>query len=248
MVRGARAQPTKLGEALYRHGLQLDLLESELAVTLLGGTPHAATVSVAVNADSLATWMNPALTEFSRTNGQALEVLADDQDHTSHWLKTGRVLGAVTTQAQAVQGCRVIPLGVMVYRATASPAFMKQRFPKGPVAAAFRAAPVLAYDRRDLLHEQFVKDLGMRYQSPPTHYLPSPESIVKACLGGVGWSVNPEPLVAHHIARHKLVELSPGRSVKVPLYWQCWSMSSHTLDTLTDVLKRHAAEELSSSG
>src|SRR5262245_15230610 len=53
VVRGANTRATALGEALYRHGLQLELLEHELAGTL--STQQAAhlqspAVQIAVNA------------------------------------------------------------------------------------------------------------------------------------------------------------------------------------------------------
>ena len=58
---------------------------------------------------------------------------------------------------QKVQGCRVQPLGVMRYLATASPAFVKRWFPDGVTAQALRRAPVLCFNRKDELQERFVR-------------------------------------------------------------------------------------------
>ena len=63
VVRRTPCVPTRAGEALYRHALQVALLESEVLGDLLepaaDRTASAATIAVAVNADSLATWLVP---------------------------------------------------------------------------------------------------------------------------------------------------------------------------------------------
>ena len=87
------------------------------------------------------------------------------------------LLGAITTEARAVQGCRVEPLGVMRYRANASPAFSRRYFRDGFKPATLAAAPIVAFDRKDLLHEQFLRELGVRQSPVPTHFLPSPMAI-----------------------------------------------------------------------
>jgi LysR family transcriptional regulator, chromosome initiation inhibitor len=245
VIRGAQTRATSLGEALYRHGLQIELLERELGNALSGAPAAAAApVQIAVNADSLATWITPALAAFTRVTGTAVEVFVDDQDHTTSWLRSGRVLGAVTTEARAVQGCRVEPLGVMRYRANASPAFARRFFRAGLEPAKLAAAPILAFDRRDLLHAQFLRGLGLREAPVATHFLPSPMAILEACLSGVGWSLNPEPLVAGHLARRRLVDVVPGRSLGVELYWQYWGIASRTLETLKETLRDRAGRVL----
>ena len=248
VIRGAQTRPTSLGEVLYRHGLQIELLERELQASM-GGEPardegSAPPVQIAVNADSLATWIAPALAAFTRSTGTAIEVFVDDQDHTTSWLRSGRVLGAITIEARAVQGCRVDPLGIMLYRANASPAFVRRYFHDGFKPATLAAAPIVAFDRKDLLHEQFLRALGVREAPVPTHFLPSPMAIVHACLSGVGWSMNPEPLVGSHIARRRLVDVVPGRSLAVELYWQYWSIASRTLEALQKALRDQAARTL----
>jgi LysR family transcriptional regulator (chromosome initiation inhibitor) len=248
LVRGAQTRATSLGELVYRHGLQIELLERELESSMGGGRPGgtspAPSVQIAVNADSLATWITPALAAFTRATGTAIELFVDDQNHTTGWLRSGRVLGAITTDARAVQGCRVDALGVMRYRANASPAFARRFFGAGLTRASVSAAPLVAYDRKDLLHEQFLRALGWRDFPAPVHFLPSPLAIVQACLSGVGWSVNPEALVTTHIARRRLVDLAPGHSLGVDLYWQSWSIASRTLESLKDALRDEAARSL----
>ena len=99
-----------------------------------GGGGERVTVRVAVNADSLATWVLPALDALVQRGlreGYGLELVVDDQDFTHDSLRQGAVLGCMSTVAEALQGCRVQALGVMRYVAVASPGFLAAQLPEG---------------------------------------------------------------------------------------------------------------------
>ncbi len=68
VVRSKPVRPTESGEALVRLARQLSLLEHDAAAALRlegdepdDGRPAFASIPIAVNADSLATWILPAL-------------------------------------------------------------------------------------------------------------------------------------------------------------------------------------------
>jgi LysR family transcriptional regulator (chromosome initiation inhibitor) len=250
VVRSTPCQPTPRGRAVYKHAQQLEVLEREL----LGSLPAAGAedgtevaLSIAANADSLATWLVPALVEVGQQAGVRVEVVVDDQDHTAEWLRSGRVLGAVTAEARPVQGCRVQPLGVMRYRATASPRFVRRHFGKSRVIrpADLRRAPSLAFDRKDELQERFIRQvLGGGPGELRAHFVPSPTAYIEASLLGLGWGLNPEALTQAHLEAGRLVELVPRKWLDVPLYWQQWSLTSRTLDALAAALRAQASQRL----
>jgi LysR family transcriptional regulator (chromosome initiation inhibitor) len=246
VVRGAPCKPTSVGDALYRHGLQVELLEQDLlrSVGARDQAPPAAPIGVAANADSLATWLVPGLRRFVEQTALNVEIVVDDQDYTAEWLRSGRVLGAVTAEARAVQGCRVQPLGVMRYRATATARFIARWFPRGFTAEAARRAPVLVFNRKDQLHERFLRQVSGSGKELRAHYVPSPTAFVEASLAGLGWGLNPEPLVEGHLRRKRLRELVANRWLDVPLYWQQWSLASYSLDALATSLRTQAAASL----
>jgi LysR family transcriptional regulator (chromosome initiation inhibitor) len=248
IVRGTPCRPTAVGEALYRHGLQVELLEKDLLSSVLprrADHDESIAIGIAVNADSLATWLVPALAPFLHQSGHRVDIVVDDQDHTASWLRSGRVLGAITTEARAVQGCRVEPLGVMRYRATATPRFIRRWFPKGFTASALKRAPVLTFNRKDLLQERFVREMfGPKVLALRAQCIPSPTAFVEASLHDLGWGLNPEPLVEAHLARNSLRDLVPERWLDVPLFWQRWTLASHTLDALTAALRARAKVSL----
>ena len=246
VIRGTPCLPTELGSTIYRHALQVELLENDLLRTLgqeqTGSPSLPAPITVAANADSLATWLVPALAHFVKETGVRVEIVADDQDHTAAWLRSGRVLGAITGEARPVQGCRVTALGVMRYRATATRGFVRRWFKGGVGARALGAAPVLSFDRRDQLQERFVRQvLGQKAVELRFHYVPSPGAYLEATLLGLGWGLNPEPLLRAHPKRGRLVDPFAGATLDVPLYWQQWRLSSPSLDALAAALASHAA-------
>ena len=238
VVRGQPCTATEAGARLCRHHELAVLLEDELRrdlPALAQDDPHAAapTLRVAVNADSLGTWFMAAVADFCAGHAALLDVVTDDQDHTAEWLRRGHVLAAVTSLAGAVQGCRSQRLGVLRYAATASPGFIRRWFADGVTARTLAQAPSVLFDRKDRLQERWVRQVTRRTLNLPTHRLPSSHAFVEASLAGVGWGMNPLPLVQQHLESGRLVELVPGRMLDVPLYWQSARLPVPALDALT---------------
>jgi LysR family transcriptional regulator (chromosome initiation inhibitor) len=188
---------------------------------------------VAVNADSLGSWFVDALAAFAEDGSTLVDVQVDDQDQTTQWLQRGQVLAAVTSVAQPVQGCKSRKLGALRYLATASPAFMARWFAAGVHADTLAQAPSLVFDHKDRLQEQWVRRLLRRELLLPAHRVPATQAFVGAALAGLGWGMNPEPLVRHHLAAGRLVELQPGRPLDVVLHWQVAQLPLPALDRLT---------------
>lgn len=236
--RGSPCAATEAGESLQRHAQQLQVLEAQALAPfgLEAGAAAALPLSIAVNADSLATWFVPALAAVRERHGIAIDLHVEDQDHSSELLRQGRVLAAVSAEPAPVQGCRVAPLGRMRYRAVASPAFMRRHFPRGVDDEALAQAPCNVFNQKDQLQARFLRLLTRRRLQPPQHRIPSTHGFIHAALHGLGWGMNPEDLVAPLLARGELVELAPGRTLDVPLYWQRWSLEAPVLRTLSEAV------------
>ncbi len=213
IVRSRPLRPTGAGQLLLKHTKQLRLLRAdlerdlrELAPSSAGGGRDDERVSIAVNADSIATWALPALGELAR-QGLPLEVIADDQDFTQEWLREGQVLGCVTTLKQALRGCKVVALGAMEYIAIATPAYLQARCPRGLGPHNFRELPFIAFNRKDDMQAEFVaRAFGLRRVGLRQLFVPSSEGQVRAVLAGWGVSVVPELPVRGLIAQGQLVD------------------------------------------
>ena len=177
--------------------------------------------------------------------GLPLEIITDDQDFTHEWLREGQVLGCVTTLKQALRGCKVLPLGAMHYVAVVSQDYAKAHCPKGLTPHNFRSIPFVAFNRKDDLPSEFVgRALSLRRVSVGQRFVPSSEGMVRAVLAGWGASVVPELLVRGLIDEGRLVDLMPGVTLPVNLYWHCWNLDSEVIDRLTSALSAAASRTL----
>lgn len=246
--RGTPCLATDKGARLCRHMELVGLLEADLFKHLPGfadETPDPVSLDIAVNADSLGTWFLPAMAAFSSTNTAVLlNIALDDQDHTAEWLRRGRVLAAVTALAEPVSGCRAMPLGRLRYHATASPAFMHRHFPDGVTPAALARAPALTFNQKDFLQRDWAAATLGSANVGPTHFLPSTQGFVEACLLGMGWCLNPIQLVREHLAAGRLVELVPGATLDIALHWQVSRLAAGQLSGLTNAVVAAGRREL----
>jgi LysR family transcriptional regulator, chromosome initiation inhibitor len=244
VVRGQPCTATPAGQHLCRHAEQVALLETSLRRTLPGLQPDSApaTLRIAVNADSLATWFVAAM---AGTEGYLFDLVLDDQDHSADWLRRGEVVAAVTAHGRPIQGCDCHPLGALRYIATASPAFRDRWFPEGFTAAAAARAPCLVFNQKDRLQALWLRQaLGTEVQ-PPLHWLPSSQAFVDAALAGLGWGMNPEALAAGHLDAGRLVALR-DHPLDVPLFWQQSRIVNALLRDVTRAVLRAARATLAS--
>ncbi|MEN5179712.1 HTH-type transcriptional regulator ArgP [Comamonas odontotermitis] len=246
--RGNPCTGTEAGRRLCLHLEQVALLENELRRSnpdLLPEAPVAPTLKLAVNADSLSTWFMDAMAEFTAGGNELLDLRIDDQDHTAQALREGAVIGAVTGTSSQIPGCNSWPLGTMRYVAAASPGFVARYFANGVTAEALARAPIMTFDRKDRLQDQWMQANGLASRnSGPRHFLPSNYGYVRACEIGMGWGMHPEVLIDEQLARGRLVPLIAGTPLDVPLFWALPRSAQTSLGRLTDCVMRAAAEVL----
>ena len=235
---------TDAGRVVLRYARQMELLEADTQRSLQAGGPAGGTVplSLAVNADSLATWFLGALARVADTLDLTFDLHREDQEHTISLLRSGAVMAAVTSSRQAIQGCVTEPLGRMRYRAVATPAFVKRRLSTG--LATLSEAPVVTFDRNDDLQDAFLRAQGGRPGAAPRHVIPASNDFARAVLMGLGWGVLPEQQCLAEIADGRLVQLAADHPVDVPLYWQRWNLSSPLLDAVSAAVREQAARTL----
>jgi len=221
-----KATPT--GKRLAAHADALARLNAELDTDL--GRDHALALRLAVNADSIDTWFLPALQGLP---DHRFEIRIEDQDHSADLLRNGEVAAAVTTRATPVQGADVMPLGALRYIATASPAFNSRHFKDGLTAEALACAPALVFNEKDKLQESWAHAASGRAITLSAHFLPSTRGFVEAATLGIGWGLNPEPLVRDALKRGDLVTLKDDLPFDTPLFWQTSRVGQGALAALT---------------
>jgi LysR family transcriptional regulator (chromosome initiation inhibitor) len=249
LIRAKPVRPTESGQVIARFARQLAQLEQDTSDELgMTGAEGPARLSIAVNADSLATWFLPALTRLPTHPPICFELHREDQDHTAALLREGLVAAAVTSSAEPVQGCTVRPLGRMRYQPVASPPFIERWLPGWPEHASFAellpTVPVVAFNRQDDLQDRFARALGHPAAGPMRHYMPSSEGFLAAVAAGMGWGTLPTVQAAAGLRAGTLVDLAPHTPIDTPLYWQQWKLDSPALALTAASVAAAAAEAL----
>ncbi len=251
IVRSRPLRPTSAGQLLLKHTKQLRLLRAdlerdlqELAPSAPGSGREDERISIAINADSIATWALDAVHDLVRQR-LPLEIIADDQDFTQEWLRSGQVLGCVTTLKQAMRGCRMVPLGAMHYVAVASSSFAQKHLPNGLTAHNFREVPFLSFNRKDDMAAEFVaRTFGLKRVALNHLFVPSTEGQLHAVKAGWAVGVLPELLVRPALAAGEVVDVAPGHTLPIQLYWHCWNLESEVLEALSQALTEASARDL----
>lgn len=240
--RGSPCTGTPAGLRIAQYAEDIGLLEAQLSRELsLDQNTDIARVRVAIPADILATLF---IDVMANTSGLLFDLVIDDQDHSAQWLRRGEVSAAITVDGQPVTGCDAIELGTLRYLPTASPDFMQCWFSEGVNKSTLSIAPCLVFNRKDGLQKAWFEAQAGGRITPPTHFLPSSHGFVDAAIAGVGWGMNPEPLVRDSITEGKLQPLIPDSHLDVALTWQVGRVLSPALAPLTKAVKAAAAKAL----
>ncbi|UUU36392.1 LysR family transcriptional regulator ArgP [Streptomyces sp. CA-210063] len=249
LIREKPVRPTESGEVIVRFARQLARLEHDAQDALgMTGAGETTRVSIAVNADSLATWFLPALTRVPEELRPCYELLREDEQHTARLLREGLVMAAVTSAPDAVAGCSVRALGRIRYVPCAAPAFAERWLGVGSgvrLKEMIADAPVVCFDRLDEFQDAFVRGLtDGRPASARRHYVPTSEGFIDAVVAGMGWGMVPTAQAERLLDAGRLVNLAPDRTVDAPLFWQQWKLDSPALTAVAEAVAAEAAEAL----
>ena len=228
VVRSRPLRLTEPGKVLLRYARQMQAMRADISRELGATGAHDERLPIAVNADSLATWVLPALAPVVNAglrDGYGLELIVDDQDFTHDSLREGTVLGCVSTVSEPLRGCSVAALGCMRYVAVASPGFITDRLPQGLHRGNFAKLPWLVFNRKDDMHAVWVgQAFGVAGARLLERHVPSSEAHARAAVMGWGIGVIPELMAAPWLASGGLLPLHPEVHVDVQLHWHQWKL------------------------
>jgi LysR family transcriptional regulator (chromosome initiation inhibitor) len=228
---------TPAGERLLRLARQTSLLYDEAAEVLDAAARGPVELPVAVNADSLDNWFRGVLGTVAEWDGVALRLHVEDQAYSADLLRRGDVLGAVTSDPVAVQGCVVEPLGTLRYRPAAAPEFA-DRWRQGR-GFDWARMPTVVFNEKDAVQHDVLAARGVGLP-PVVHRVPTSNDFHEAVRLGLGWAAIPEPQLDPDLESGRLVLLSARTRVDVPLHWQRWRLDSPLLARLTDAVRQAA--------
>lgn len=244
LVRTRPCRPTAPGMRLLQYLRRQALLEAEF-VADAESDAGPVRVTLAVNNDTLATWLLPVLAPVLVDERLLVEFVLDNQGHTFALLEQGQAVACVSGESEPMRGCTVSALGLMRYRLVAAPAFAQRWFPDGINREAARHAPVMVFDRKDTLQTNFLlQHFGLPEGAYPFHYVPASDPYVQAIRLGLGYGMLPLEQCAAMLESGALVDLTPTLHVDVPLYWHAWRIQPQRLERMGAALVKAAREVL----
>lgn len=235
---------TDAGRSYLRLARQVSVLteDARREAAGSGASGRSVILPIAVNSDSLGSWVLPALAPLAAEI--AFDLHREDEAHSAALLRDGTVMAAITTSETPVQGCTSRRLGIMTYRVSAARDFAQRWFSDGAAPTTLAEAPVVVFDRKDDLQDAYLRSRGVIPDAPPRHYVPSSADYADAVRLGMGWGLLTEPQCLDGLADGSLVELDPTRRTEVTLYWQQWSLRTAALDRTSAAVHAAAAQHL----
>ena len=236
LLRTAPPLPTPIGQRLLNHLQQVRQMEATLGLD----ETSISTIRLAVNADSLATWLPQALVLHDYPH-LCFDFVVEDQSVGLKRMKQGDVMACICATNQALNGAKVQPLGALRYRAVASPEFIERFHLHSSLQQNLPDAPCLVFNQDDRLQHQFIRN--MCATSPQkAHLCPTSEGFLRSVLAGLGFGLLPELQMQPYLDNGELIDLSPGYFLDTPLFWHYWQSESTLMATLrhqiTDTAKR----------
>ncbi|MBL4910963.1 MAG: LysR family transcriptional regulator ArgP [Alteromonadaceae bacterium] len=245
-----RSQPIKVtaaGEKLLSHYAMVQQLENEMLPSLLPNAPvEPLKVSLAINADSLATWFISALSPILSKYLVELNLIVERESVTLDKLKNGSAIGAVSSIAKPLAGYRAFELGDINYILVASKSFQTRYFAEGLTTETLKMAPGISYDHKDDMHTRFISQhFNLAASEYYCHTVRSSEAFVELAKQGVAYCLVPQLQIKNELASGELINLCPDKQLIETLYWHSWVLVKGINKKISEEIVRYGQKLLS---
>lgn len=242
LIRSAPLRPTTAGAAVLKYAQQVTQLERELSQALSPQHDQEwVKISIAVNADSLATWLLNALADWCKKECVLLDFHIHDQEATHQLLQEGLVTACVSANEQIANNFQGSYLGTMTYHCMVSPAFKAQYFPDSINAQNFAQAPMVRFNQNDFLQHQYLQQyFQLDADLLPHHLLASSEGYMEWIRLGLGFGMLPTIQAQTLLDQGGLLCLTPDKPMLVPLYWHQWGIKTRLNQALQKCVQKTA--------
>ncbi|HHU8186878.1 TPA: HTH-type transcriptional regulator ArgP [Escherichia coli] len=195
------------------------------------------TIPIAVNSDTLATWLIPALCVFLKNPSIRLDIKVDDENKNLKRLLKGEVVGCISSQPQAIIGGLCDYVGSLDYIFCATPEFYSRYFSQGVSKENLLKAPIVSFNHDTDMHHKFLQQyFGLVPGTLQSHIVSSSEAYVTMLLQHLACCMIPKQQISFELASGKIINLSPEFEQKVKLYWHRYSPESITMQALSSAL------------
>ncbi|MGB0833874.1 MAG: LysR family transcriptional regulator ArgP [Psychrobium sp.] len=247
IIRSNPISATPAGERLVVHFKMVRELENELIPELAPDSPtKPIKVSLAVNADSIATWFLGAITPVLKRHLVELDLIVKNEYQTIEALRSGQATGAVSCFEKALPGYQSFELGDVTFILVCSPEFAKRYFPNGITKDSLRFAPGISYDPNDDMHVKFIEQhFNIQARDYYCHSVRSSQAFVELAKQGAAYCLVPTLQIEDEIANGELINLCPDKSITLTLYWHSWVLVQGIHKQISKEIVRYGRQILS---
>lgn len=245
LIRSSPPQSSNLGRLLLGHYQRVLQLEVELNQQLDLQSNKVQTLPLAVNADSLASWLITALSPLLQEKNVQLNLFVQDESTTWERMRSGEALACLSSKAKAISGSDSHFLGYMEYVCVSSPEFIDRFFKQGVNKQSLQLAPAMSFDQSDDIHLAFLREhFQLQMGQYPCHTVRSSEAFVDITLASGAYSFNSIFNVQSHLKSGRLIDILPDYKLRVPLYWHCWQLGGELMQQLSEQVITYARQVL----
>jgi len=246
LIRSTPPQSSDLGRLLLGHYQRVLQLETELNQQLDLKSNKVQSLPLAVNADSLASWLITALSPLLQQEKIQLNLFVQDESTTLERMRSGEALACLSNKEKAINGSDSQFLGYMEYVCVASPDFIDRFFSQGVNKETLQNAPAMSFDQHDDMHFSFLREhFQLEMGQYPCHTVRSSEAFVDLTLASGAYSFNSRFSVQEYLNDGRLIDILPNYKLKVPLYWHAWQLGGELMQRLTKEVVDYARVVLS---
>ena len=246
LIRNQPLIATLAGEKLLSHYKKVKQLEHELVPILSPEKPvKPMKVTLAVNADSIATWFIEAITPVLREHLVELDLIIEHEERTLDQLKRGQAIGAVSVIETPLKGYRSFMLGKMEYCLVASQGFADKYFANGVNQASLKMAPAISYDHKDDMHVRYIaKHFNLAASEYYCHSVRSSEAFVELVKQGVAYCLLPKLQIEQELVTGQVINLCPEKELIETLYWHSWVLVKGVNKKISEQIVSFGREKL----
>ncbi|MFG1503788.1 ArgP/LysG family DNA-binding transcriptional regulator [Halobacteriovorax sp. ZH5_bin.2] len=201
------------------------------------------TLKIAMNRDSLDLFFHDVLTDSKVSQVLTLQIIADDQDNTLKYLKSGQVDMCISSEKKPLPNHTSTHLGDMVYSLVCSKKFYKEYFSEGVNKKTLSEAPLVVFDKYDKAQHTYLKENFKVDKLTKINLMPSVSSFKKAILGGYGYGLLPFIDMEKEMKKRKFVQLNPSKDFSVSLFLHQWEYQREHIKLFNEKLIK-AAQKL----
>lgn len=231
---------------LINYFYQIEHLEKDLKLEIFPETEQETiTIHLATNADSLASWLIPAIQAPMINRKVEVNFLIADERDTINFLKNGTAFGAITLHEKPLKGFSSTFLGEFRYALVSSPSFKNLYFKNGVNSKSIQHAPSAAFDNKDDMHINFIKSkFGVNRNEYALHNVRSTEAFIMLAKKDIAYCLIAEKLIEDELKSGTLVDLLQGERLVKRLYWQRWELLKGIHKDISDAIIKSGSELL----